>query len=276
MDAQFERRLLFSINGQNSLSAYQTPLQSPIKSSDRYIPLRSSLSASNLHYPLNSPSPSASSISRRKFHSSSSSTSPSPNKKCKFELNPIGLSDGVTANQTDLLVYQQLLQNTLLDTKVDSLPLVSDSSTKKKLVEESDSTIFRYSERSTSLSNETHSTRSPISTASVHLLYSPKKTVRHIAEHPFKVLDAPDLQDDFYLNLIDWSASNNLSVGLNSCVYIYNAQSNQVQLLTDLCQTPLTSSSPYHPVNLIGSDVVTSVQWAESPNYLAVGQLTTR
>ena len=31
------------------------------------------------------------------------------------------------------------------------------------------------------------------------------KKVRKIQKAPFKVLDAPALQDDFYLNLIDWS-----------------------------------------------------------------------
>ena len=29
-----------------------------------------------------------------------------------------------------------------------------------------------------------------------------------------QVLDAPALQDDFYLNLVDWSAQNVLAVGL--------------------------------------------------------------
>jgi cell division cycle 20-like protein 1 (cofactor of APC complex) len=29
---------------------------------------------------------------------------------------------------------------------------------------------------------------------------------RKISKIPFKVLDAPSLQDDFYLNLIDWSS----------------------------------------------------------------------
>lgn len=28
---------------------------------------------------------------------------------------------------------------------------------------------------------------------------------RKIAEKPYKVLDAPALSDDFYLNLVDWS-----------------------------------------------------------------------
>ncbi|GJV71425.1 FIZZY-related 2-like protein [Tanacetum coccineum] len=37
------------------------------------------------------------------------------------------------------------------------------------------------------------------------------------------VLDAPALQDDFYLNLVDWSSNNVLAVGLGNCVYLWNA-----------------------------------------------------
>jgi len=40
------------------------------------------------------------------------------------------------------------------------------------------------------------------------LLRSPRKPIRKIPKVPFKVLDAPELQDDFYLNLVDWSSSN--------------------------------------------------------------------
>src|SRR5574343_322024 len=63
-------------------------------------------------------------------------------------------------------------------------------------------------------------------------IYSPLKTQRKIPKQPFKVLDAPALQDDFYLNLLDWSCTNNLSVGLGSCVYIWNASNSKV---TKLC-----------------------------------------
>lgn len=49
------------------------------------------------------------------------------------------------------------------------------------------------------------------------------KSVRKIPKTPFKVLDAPMLQDDFYLNLVDWSSNNVLAVGLNGAVYIWSA-----------------------------------------------------
>ena len=57
--------------------------------------------------------------------------------------------------------------------------------------------------------------------------------VRKISKIPFKVLDAPELQDDFYLNLIDWSSQNVLSVGLGSCVYLWSACTSQVTRAQD-------------------------------------------
>lgn len=64
------------------------------------------------------------------------------------------------------------------------------------------------------------------------LLRSPRKPARKISKIPFKVLDAPELQDDFYLNLVDWSAGNLLSVGLGACVYLWSACTSQVILKT--------------------------------------------
>ena len=47
------------------------------------------------------------------------------------------------------------------------------------------------------------------------------------------MLDAPDLQDDFYLNLVDWSYSNVLTVGLNASVYLWSACTSQVKFLLE-------------------------------------------
>ena len=38
------------------------------------------------------------------------------------------------------------------------------------------------------------------------------------------------LQDDFYLNLVDWSGQNILSVGLGTCVYLWSACTSQVYM----------------------------------------------
>lgn len=87
-------------------------------------------------------------------------------------------------------------------------------------------------------------------------LVSPRRRApRKIARSPFKVLDAPALQDDFYLNLVDWSSSNVLAVGLGTCVYLWSACTSKV---TKLCE-------------LSPSDSVCSVAWTQRGTYLSVG-----
>jgi len=39
------------------------------------------------------------------------------------------------------------------------------------------------------------------------------------------------LKDDFYLNLVDWSESNHIGVGLQSSLYIWSGCSTKVQKL---------------------------------------------
>lgn len=86
------------------------------------------------------------------------------------------------------------------------------------------------------------------------MLLSPRKTPREVSKVPYKVLDAPDLQDDFYLNLVDWGSQNILGVGLGSCVYMWNSTSGRVTKLCDL-----------------GDDSVTSVNWIQRGSHLAIG-----
>lgn len=78
---------------------------------------------------------------------------------------------------------------------------------------------------------------------------------RKINKLPFKVLDAPQLQDDFYLNLVDWSSQNVLAVGLNRAVYIWSACTSQVK---KLCEVPL-------------GDAITSISWSGRGKHLAIG-----
>ncbi|KAL6634061.1 hypothetical protein ACP70R_026732 [Stipagrostis hirtigluma subsp. patula] len=78
---------------------------------------------------------------------------------------------------------------------------------------------------------------------------------RKIPRSPYKTLDAPAMQDDLYLNLLDWSSEDVLAVGLGNCVYLWNASSNKV---TKLC-------------DLEDDDDVCSVGWAQHGSHLAVG-----
>ncbi|KAL0916219.1 hypothetical protein M5K25_013712 [Dendrobium thyrsiflorum] len=84
---------------------------------------------------------------------------------------------------------------------------------------------------------------------------TPPKPPRKVSKAPHKVLDAPSLQDDFYLNLVDWSSQNVLAVGLGTCVYLWNASTSKVTKLCDLGNR----------------DGVCSVQWTREGSYLAIG-----
>jgi cell division cycle 20-like protein 1 (cofactor of APC complex) len=83
------------------------------------------------------------------------------------------------------------------------------------------------------------------------------KEDRKIPRVPFKVLDAPALRDDFYLNVVGWSSQGVLAVGLGSCVYLWSTQ-GRVTKLTD-----------------VGTgDSVISVEWSLGGDSLAIGTYT--
>lgn len=90
-----------------------------------------------------------------------------------------------------------------------------------------------------------------------HQLLSPIREDRRIPRIPFKVLDAPALQDDFYLNVIDWSSQGLLAVGLGSCVYLWSTQGKVIKLS-----------------DVGTNDSITSVGWSLNGSTLAIGTYT--
>lgn len=84
-----------------------------------------------------------------------------------------------------------------------------------------------------------------------------KKNIKRILPSgPSRVLDAPDLKDDYYLNLLHWGANNIIAVALNQSVYLWHAEDGRIDKLTTL-----ENSDEY----------ITSVQWSATDNSLAVG-----
>ena len=83
------------------------------------------------------------------------------------------------------------------------------------------------------------------------------KPVRHISSTPIRILDAPDLMDDYYLNLLSWSASNSLAVALSQTVYLWDASSGGIKELMTLQED---------------DDYASAVAWMpEGGNHLAIG-----
>jgi hypothetical protein len=58
-----------------------------------------------------------------------------------------------------------------------------------------------------------------------------RKHFRSLPQAPERILDAPDLIDDYYLNLLDWSCNNEVVVALGPSVYLWSASTGEVQQL---------------------------------------------
>lgn len=145
----------------------------------------------------------------------------------------------------DSNLYEELLRRELLPTQSEK------------------SGIFRY-ESSPNGSSHRHTFSDAIHTSPMislrsNTLFPRPQPQRKIATKPYKILDAPGLSDDYYLNLVDWGTTNMVAVGLQNIVYLWNASTGAV---TKLCNDTN---------NLNGGDSITSVSWIGTGNQLAVG-----
>ncbi|KAK7944787.1 hypothetical protein WMY93_000515 [Mugilogobius chulae] len=206
-----------------------------VKSGDRFIPTRAGSNWSiNFHY------------------ANENCRSPSQNHKAK---------DASSDTSKDTVAYAALLRNELLGAGIETVPDPHTDDRHHTMLFQDSHSLFKYAVHTKRVpfnSNDEISpySLSPLSNKSHKLLRSPRKPARKISKIPFKVLDAPELQDDFYLNLVDWSAGNLLSVGLGACVYLWSACTSQVTRLCDLS---------------VDGDSVTSVCWNERGSLVAVG-----
>ncbi|KHF98506.1 Anaphase-promoting complex subunit cdc20 [Gossypium arboreum] len=77
-----------------------------------------------------------------------------------------------------------------------------------------------------------------------------------VLQSPERTLDALDLMDDFYLNLLDWGSSNVLVITLGNTVYFWDASDSSTSKL-------VTIDDDNGPV--------TSVSWALDGRHIAIG-----
>lgn len=94
---------------------------------------------------------------------------------------------------------------------------------------------------------------------SLHHSSPPAACNRRIPLSPVRILDAPELRDDYYLNLVSWGENNVLAVALDKVVYLYH-----------------TTTGAIHELKACSArdEYVTSVVWATSatsPDRLAIG-----
>ena len=83
-----------------------------------------------------------------------------------------------------------------------------------------------------------------------------KPRIRSVPQTPDRILDAPELRCDFYLNLLDWSSKNFIAVALGETVYLWNAVSGAICVLY---------------TNHDSDNYISSLAWANDGVHLAVG-----
>lgn len=77
-----------------------------------------------------------------------------------------------------------------------------------------------------------------------------------VLQFPERTLDAPDLVDDYYLNLLDWSSRNVMAIALENTVYLWDASNGSSSELLNVDE----DNGP-----------VTSISWAPGGQHIAVG-----
>ncbi|KAJ7974860.1 cell division cycle 20.2, cofactor of APC complex-like [Quillaja saponaria] len=82
-------------------------------------------------------------------------------------------------------------------------------------------------------------------------------TFRRLPKKEARILDAPNLRNDFYLNAMDWGKNNVLAVALGSELYLWNSENGKVSKLLQVSE----------------GDYITSVAWSEDAKFVAVGYM---
>lgn len=97
-------------------------------------------------------------------------------------------------------------------------------------------------------------------TEALNCRLNPMKASRQLPSIPDRILDAPGVVDDYYLNALDWSVRNVVAVGLHGSVYLWSAAEGVVELMA--FADPTAGSE---------SEYVSSVAWIHDGRALAVG-----
>ncbi|XP_027367905.1 cell division cycle 20.5, cofactor of APC complex-like [Abrus precatorius] len=84
---------------------------------------------------------------------------------------------------------------------------------------------------------------------------SNQRHYRRMPKGEARMLDAPNIRNDFYTNIIDWGKNNILAVALASDMYLWNSENSNVFKL----------------FKVTDNDFPASVAWSEDAKFLAVG-----
>lgn len=87
------------------------------------------------------------------------------------------------------------------------------------------------------------------------------KLYRKIQKTPIRILDAPNLVDDYYFNILDWGKENIIAVALSNEIYLWNNDNLQTSLLMKYENKDNDDMNNY----------ITSLSWMNNGICLGVG-----
>ena len=92
---------------------------------------------------------------------------------------------------------------------------------------------------------------------------------RKISPTPERILDAPNLVDDYYLNLLEWGASDILAVALGPEIYLWNSETSETSLLMSIIKNENQNESNSLLNN--NNNVITSLSWMNNGVGMGIG-----
>jgi cell division cycle 20, cofactor of APC complex len=156
---------------------------------------------------------------------------------------------------------KQLLHRTVIDDSKNDTYQSNLSSALLGIDDIKNSRVLSYTEKAPAPKGDTINNLNVLYSASLSAgqkKCSTKLVSRHIPSAPSRILDAPDLLDDYYLNLVSWSDTNVLAVALGQTVYLWNATTSAIN---ELCTYDIGINAH-----------ISSVKWVrEGGTHLAVG-----
>ncbi|XP_065872020.1 cell division cycle 20.5, cofactor of APC complex-like [Euphorbia lathyris] len=84
---------------------------------------------------------------------------------------------------------------------------------------------------------------------------------RQIPKKEARILDAPNIKNDYYLNILDWGKNNILAVILGEALYLWNSENRNIVKLLEVEGD---------------NDYPTSVSWSDDAKCLAVGYMQSK
>ncbi|KAK4480649.1 hypothetical protein RD792_013727 [Penstemon davidsonii] len=88
------------------------------------------------------------------------------------------------------------------------------------------------------------------------------KPQRRFPKSESRILDAPNIKDDYYLNIMDWGKTNILAIALGTKLYLWNAESHKCELLSE--------------ESISEGNYPSSVSWSQDGKIVAAGYKCSR